>query len=123
MRIVLLGPPGSGKGTQAALLVEELDVPHISTGELLRAAVDNGTGRAAPLVEVANQPHLGGVGAVRKTYRCPSLNTGTWGSGVGSNGWFDYSSFVAFSGAQMNNVPMEANWTDPGSGVTRRCSR
>jgi adenylate kinase len=43
MRIVLLGAPGSGKGTQAALLVEELDLPHISTGELLRAAVKAGT--------------------------------------------------------------------------------
>lgn len=43
MRIVLLGPPGSGKGTQAALLKDRLDVPHISTGELLRAAVAEGT--------------------------------------------------------------------------------
>jgi adenylate kinase len=43
MRIVLLGAPGSGKGTQAALLVEELDLPHISTGALLRAAVKAGT--------------------------------------------------------------------------------
>lgn len=43
MRIVLLGPPGSGKGTQAALLKERLDVPHISTGELLRAAVRDKT--------------------------------------------------------------------------------
>jgi adenylate kinase len=43
MRIVLLGAPGSGKGTQAALLVEELDLPHISTGELLRSAVKAGT--------------------------------------------------------------------------------
>ena len=43
MRIVLLGPPGSGKGTQAALLVKQLDVPHISTGALLRDAASRGT--------------------------------------------------------------------------------
>ena len=43
MRIVLLGAPGSGKGTQAALLVEELNLPHISTGELLRSAVKAGS--------------------------------------------------------------------------------
>lgn len=39
MRLVLLGAPGSGKGTQATRLKEALAVPHISTGELLRAAV------------------------------------------------------------------------------------
>jgi adenylate kinase len=43
MRIVMLGAPGSGKGSQAALLVEELDLPHISSGELLRSAVKAGT--------------------------------------------------------------------------------
>lgn len=43
MRIVLLGAPGSGKGTQAAILTERLGVPHISTGVLLRAAVEEGT--------------------------------------------------------------------------------
>jgi len=43
MRIVLLGPPGSGKGTQAALLVEQLEVPHISTGAILRDATKKGT--------------------------------------------------------------------------------
>ncbi len=43
MRIVLLGAPGSGKGTQATLLKNRLNVPHISTGEILRAAVAAGT--------------------------------------------------------------------------------
>ena len=43
MRIVLLGAPGSGKGTQAAMLKAELKVPHISTGDLLRAAIKAGT--------------------------------------------------------------------------------
>ncbi len=43
MRLVLLGPPGAGKGTQAVLLSEKLGVPHISTGDLFRANIGEGT--------------------------------------------------------------------------------
>ncbi|HZZ28632.1 MAG TPA: adenylate kinase [Pirellulales bacterium] len=43
MRLVLLGPPGAGKGTQAQRLVEFLRVPHLSTGEMLRLAIAQGT--------------------------------------------------------------------------------
>ena len=52
MRLVLLGAPGSGKGTQAKLLKEEFKIPHISTGDLLRAAEADKTelGLAAKVV-------------------------------------------------------------------------
>ncbi len=43
MRIVLMGPPGAGKGTQAAVIASELNIPHISTGEIFRANVGEGT--------------------------------------------------------------------------------
>jgi len=51
MRLVMLGAPGAGKGTQAVVLSEKLKVPHISTGDIFRSNIKNGT----PLGKLAKQ--------------------------------------------------------------------
>lgn len=57
LRIILLGPPGAGKGTQAQLISKEFGIPQISTGDMLRAAIKEGTelGKLAKSVMDAGQ--------------------------------------------------------------------
>ena len=80
MRIVLIGPPGSGKGTQAKYLIEKYNVPQISTGDLLRAAVDAQTplGRQAKTVMDAGQlvPNDLVIGMIRERITRPDAENG-----------------------------------------------
>lgn len=80
MRIVLIGPPGSGKGTQAKYLIEKYNVPQISTGDLLRAAVTAQTplGRQAKAVMDAGQlvPNDIVIGMIRERITRPDAENG-----------------------------------------------
>lgn len=80
MKLVLLGAPGSGKGTQAKLLVDKLDIPQISTGDLLRAAVEAQTplGRQAKAIMDAGQlvPNDLVLGLIRERLSNPDCRNG-----------------------------------------------
>jgi adenylate kinase len=58
MRVVFIGPPGAGKGTQSQRLLRLLNVPHISTGDLLREAVRNGTSEGLLAEKYMTEGHL-----------------------------------------------------------------
>ena len=58
MNLILLGPPGSGKGTQAKLLSQHFHLNHISSGELLRQEVSQGTSKGKLIAEIMNKGEL-----------------------------------------------------------------
>ena len=80
MRLILLGPPGAGKGTQASFIRERFGIPQISTGEMLRTAVKAGTpvGKAAKQVMDAGQLVSDDIiiGLVRERLRQPDCMNG-----------------------------------------------
>lgn len=80
MYILLMGPPGAGKGTQAVQLVEELKIPHISTGDMFRAAVKEGTelGKQAKACMDAGQlvPDAVTIGIVKERLAKPDCRRG-----------------------------------------------
>lgn len=80
MRLILLGAPGAGKGTQAAFITERLGIPQISTGDMLRAAVKAGTplGRQAQSIMEAGQlvPDDIMLGLVRERLSAPDCTKG-----------------------------------------------
>ena len=80
MKLILLGPPGAGKGTQAKMLTEEFTIPQISTGDILRAAVKDGTAMGLKAKEYMNAgglvPDEVVVGIVRDRLQEADCNNG-----------------------------------------------
>jgi adenylate kinase len=80
MRLIFIGPPGAGKGTQCARIIETLGIPHISTGDMFRAAVRDGTpmGLEAKRYMDAGElvPDSVVIGLVRERLEAPDVSAG-----------------------------------------------
>lgn len=80
MRLILLGPPGAGKGTQAALINTRFGIPQISTGDMLRAAVKAGTPLGLATKKVMDEGKLVSddiiIGLVRERLKAPDCKSG-----------------------------------------------
>ena len=80
MRLILLGPPGAGKGTQAAFICKQFSIPQISTGDMLRAAVKAGTPLGVAAKKVMDSGALVGddiiIGLVKERITQPDCANG-----------------------------------------------
>lgn len=80
MRLILLGPPGAGKGTQANFIKEKYDIPQISTGDMLRAAVKEGTPLGLAAKKVMDEGKLVSddiiIGLVKERLKQPDCRKG-----------------------------------------------
>ena len=84
MRVVLLGPPGAGKGTQAQKLAEKLGIPQISTGDLFRDNISNGTELGLEAKRYLDAGDLVPVRADQRAGRRPARTTPTPPTGSSS---------------------------------------
>ncbi len=99
----LWGPPWTG------------DTPH--GGSFMGKEVFTGSYQPTPAAKVGTLvSFLGGEESARQVYRCPSLGFEGFGSGIGSNGMFDYTMFQCFPGAKVQNIRKQATYTDPKTG-------
>ena len=80
MRLILLGPPGAGKGTQANFIREQFGIPQISTGDMLRAAIKAGTPLGREAKQVMDAGHLVSddiiIGLVKQRLKQPDCRQG-----------------------------------------------
>lgn len=103
MRLILLGPPGAGKGTQAAFLTQHFGIPQISTGDMLRAAVKAGT----PLgIEAKKVMDAGGWSRMRSS----SARSGSPEAADCANGYL-FDGFPAPSRRPTRSRAPASSWT------------
>src|SRR3954468_3491928 len=80
MKLILRGPPGAGKGTQANFIREKFAIPQISTGDMLRAAVKAGTPLGLAAKQVMHARHVVSadiiVGLVKERLKAPDCSRG-----------------------------------------------